>query len=187
MEIALLVAIVAAIGTWIIATNNLLGLKDRAVDYLRNKLGSSLEEEISRRYLERDRELLSEIRDLLPSDYPISKLRHYDFGGVYRDELPKRIISFLRECEKPEFEFHDSELEVLRQELEDAAQRFSRASGENAFYLEGSTDMIKIPDKWHHKYPDKWHNARNELNESADEIVDTYDDLVRLGRKKLGE
>jgi len=186
MGIALLVAVVTGIGTWVIATNNLFGLKDRAVEYLRSKLGVSLEDEIKRRHMESDRELLNEIRDLLPSDYPINKLRHYDFGGVYRDELPRMLRDFLRECEKPEFEFHDAELEPMREELERAAEQFSEASAKHAFYLEGSTDKVKIPDEWHHKYPDKWHEARDQLNDSADKIVEAYDELVRLGRGKLG-
>lgn len=185
MEIAVIVAIIGVIGTWIIATNNLFGLKDRAVSYLRQKLAvETMEEEISRRHIESDRELLEKIRKMIPSDYPISTLRDYDFGGPYSDELPRLLREFVRECEKPEFEFHDTELEQIRKELEGAAKRFTRTSGKRGFYID--TDTVRIPKEWHHEHPEKWHESRDNLNGAADDIVESYDELVRKGRKKLG-
>lgn len=185
MEVAVIIAIIGVIGTWIIAANNLFGLKDRAVGYLRQKLAvETMEEEIYKRHVESDRELLSEIRKMIPSDYPISMLRDYDFGGPYSDELPKLLRQFVRECEKPEFEFHDTELEQIRKELEDAARRFTRISGKRGFYIDN--DTVRIPKEWHHERPDKWHEARNNLNSAADDIIESYDELIRTGRKKLG-
>lgn len=187
MELALIATVVTIIGTTIIAMNNFFGLKDRAVKYLREKLKvTTLEEEIARRHVESDRNLLNQIRETLPSDYPIIKLRDYDFGGVYSDELTEGMHEFLHGCRKPEFEFHDPDLEEAREELEEAVRRFTRTSGKETFYLEGSTEKRRIPSEWHHKQPKRWHRVRNELNGAADDIVEAYDKLVRTGRKKLG-
>lgn len=172
----------------VIATNNVFGLKDRARAYLRRRLEVPTElEQLRSRHLASDRDLFGQIREMLPSEKPMSYVRDTDFAGAFPSDLTKGMHHFTWECRKPEFEFHDTELEAARAKLEEKTHAFLDPVGQNTFVVEGNAKFVQVPKDWRHRHPDKYSEAVRQINMAADELYKTYDAFIRLGRKKLGD
>jgi hypothetical protein len=174
--------------TAVIALNNALNLKDRLRRSARRALGvSTVEDEIRKRKIENDRELLQRIRNLLSRNEAITILREHSFGDAFRDNLTDPMHQILWESREPEFEFHDNELEETKTSLIDAIDRFTNTVASETWHEEKSTEWRRVPKEWQWKQKDRLRRVVGELNEAADEIVQTYDDLVRKGRAKFGD
>ena len=181
--------------------SELRGHRDRWYEKVRNSQGIVTAPD----YLEIDQELFARIREILPSTGVIALLRRQDYFGTFRLEDHGPLHEFVIYCETPEFEFLDADLESLRGELEGHIIKFLSLIGQYTFPLRTNPEFNRIAildsqliqdiaykarDEEHfkelvEKHEEHINRVGRELNSLADEICRTYDELVRLGRRKL--
>ena len=186
MEWALVATVVTVVGTIIIALNNFFGLKDRAVDYLRDRLEvQTLEEEIERRKIKKDRELFQEFLEVLPSSGSIDFIDTKNMAGFSFDpESLDDLREFYYNWDDAEHEFMDDELEEKRERLYDLVADYTSLISGNTFRTDSGRQTV--PPEWEHQQPDRFAKVVSELHEKAEAVVEAHQDLVRTGRKKLG-
>jgi hypothetical protein len=186
MTITLIIAVLSLFCTIIIASNNYFGLRDRFKNYLREKLNVPTEKEkINKKRLEKDQELFKEITNYLDSDGNMMIVRDNDFGGSFPGDLTSDLNNFLWECKKPEFEFHDGELEKEKKKLEENLTEFVNGIAVNTFRLNDTSDFKSVPKDWRHRHPEKHRKVVKSLNDKAESTIKVYDKFVRKCRKKL--
>lgn len=186
MEWALLATVVTVIGTIVIALNNFFGLKDRAVEYLRDRLEvETLEEEIRRRKIEKDRELFKEFLEVLPSSGSIDFIDQKNMAGFSFDsEKLDDLRDFYYDWDDAEHEFMDDELEAKRERLHELVADYTSLIAGKTFPTDSGHQTV--PPEWEYEQPERFAKVVNELHEKADAVVEAHQDLVRTGREKLG-
>lgn len=186
MEWALVATVVTVVGTIIIALNNFFGLKDRAVEYLRERLEvETLKEEIKRRKIEKDRELFKEFLEVLPSSGSIDFIDTMNMAGFSFDsERLDDLREFYYNWDNAEHEFMDEELEAKRERLHELIGDYTSLISGNTFPTDGGRQTV--PPEWEREQPERFAKVVNELHEKAEEVVEAHQDLVRTGREKLG-
>jgi hypothetical protein len=140
-------------------------------------------------YIELDRQLFMEIREILPSDNgSIVYLRFHDYGGSFPDIAHDNLKNFINKCIKPEFEFMDTDLEGARIKLANSIHCFLEAIGLFTYPLEGWPDKNRVPKEWSYGSKEqrrKYYESIAKLNELSTNVHEAYDELIRLGRRKL--
>lgn len=138
------------------------------------------------RQLERDRVILGEFMDLLPSSGSISWLRDYDFSSTFDVEWLSQIHDFENRCRRPEFEFIDEELETLKLDLLTKCEEFSDLIGQETFPVHiPNRRLNRIPEEMSYQDPEKFRSIRKRINDSASALVNAFDNLVKKARRKL--
>jgi len=140
-------------------------------------------------YIELDRKLFIEIRDILPSDKaPIAYLRSHDYDGSFPDGIHDKLDEFLHKCLRPDFEFMDFDLEGLRTKLAYLINKFLEAIGQFTYPLDGRPDRNGVPYEWElgsAEEQKQYHDSIRQLNDLSMKVCETYDEFIRLGRRKL--
>ncbi len=159
-------------------------------------------------YLELDRKLFVQIREILTSNGAILFLRQHDYGGSFDLERHDELHDFYYFCQVPEVEFLDADMEGLRSRLENDVRNFRHAIGEHTFPMNGQGARNRIPrDPMQEPEIYSWLASRADSQEELDELIakqrkhifeiqhklnglaqkvcDTYDEFIRLGRRKL--
>jgi hypothetical protein len=161
-------------------------------------------------YIKLDSELFTKIRELLPSGGAIRFMRFHDYAGSFRLSEHDDLEEFLYQCEKPEFEFLDTDLEGFRVKLAEQIKKFVHMLGDYTFPLRRTDELWnRLPPEPERDFELIGHlrtiaeneedfqkmmdeqrkhlrQAREEMNSLANEICSTYDEFIRLGRRKLG-
>ena len=95
---------------------------------------------------EKDRELLKELLELLPSGGDtISFLREQDFGGDFERKYIRVLDRLWLERKRPDFFFLDKRLETLRVQLFQELGDFHRLIGKETFVNDFDQDYAQIP------------------------------------------
>ncbi len=136
-----------------------------------------------------DRNLFLKIREILPTTGgSISFTRNHIYTERFRIEVHDDLRKYKLQCENPDFEFIDSDLEMRRCELTDSVESFLETLARVVF----TTDDWKIDFKMMAIYPDIkyskpkiYYKAVDDVHQAANKVCTAYDDLVRLGRRKL--
>ena len=186
MAWALIATVVTFVGTIIIALNNFFGLKDRAVEYLRDRLEvDTLEDETERRKIEKDRELFHEFLEVLPSSGSIDFIDRRNMAGFSFDsEKLNDLHEFYYNWDDAEHEFMDDELEAKRKRLHELIGDYTSLISGNTFPTDSGQQTV--PPEWEYNQPERFGKVVGELHEKAGAVVEAHQDLVRTGRKKLG-
>jgi hypothetical protein len=136
-----------------------------------------------------DRKLFLKIREILPNKGgSIAFIRNHSYTTPFRIEVHDDLEKYKLQCENPDFEFIDSDLESSRCELTDSVESFLNTFGRVAFTIDRCKSDFEIMAIYPHiKYskPDIYHKAVDDLRQAAHKVCTAYDDLVRLGRRKL--
>ena len=158
-------------------------------------------------HLELDRKLFLRIRNILSSG-SISSIRNHDYGGSFDTERHKELFELLYLCELPECEFLDPDIEGLRAKLKEDIEKFTRSIGQNTFPLPGNISWNRIPrdprqefetiawfkskaksdeefDNLIEEQLDHISKIHRELNVLSQQMCHSYDEFIRLGRRKL--
>ena len=139
--------------------------------------------------IELDRKLFLEVRQILPGKGgSISFIRNHIYTTPFLFEVHDDLQKYKIECINPDFEFIDSDLEICKSQLTDCI--------ENLFEILAS--VVFTSDNWKGDYqemavhpgikyskPEIYYKAVNDVQEAANKVCSAYDDLVRLGRRKL--
>lgn len=179
--------------------------RDRWYEKVKNSHGITANPE----YLEIDRGLFREIRQLLPDGgSAMYHLRYHDYRGVYRRAEHDELYVFRNRCQSPDFEFMDVDLEALRVRLAEQIDEFLDFIARKACGVEGMPDLelLRAPAakdlyrmmsiyavatddaevaKLVHESMQEHLAVAEQANSLASEIWATYEELVRLGRRKL--
>ena len=140
-------------------------------------------------YIELDRKLFMEIRDILPSDKgSIIHLRFHDYGNSFFEDAHVDLENFVRSCIKPEFEFLDIDLEGMKSKLADSIHTFLRAVSLLVYTVEGRENKLAVPKEWSYgseQAQKEYRESVEKLNDLSTKVHEAYDELIRLGRRKL--
>lgn len=138
-------------------------------------------------HIDMDRKLFSEIRAILPSEGVIRFIRFNNYAGFsFKRSRHDQLYEFMHRCENPEFEFMDADLESLKATLSDKISEFAGVIAFSTFTLDGNREYSWVPPEWEVEQPQRFWDVVNHIHRLTKEICNTYDSLIRLGRRKLG-
>jgi len=138
--------------------------------------------------LDLDRKLFLKIREILASrNGPIYFIRNHIYTNPFPSHIHQGLQQYWLQCENPDFEFIDLDLEIRRSELTDKINTFLNVLNRVTFTVEGweNNDQMAVhPDI---KYSDRetYYQAIKDIDQAAKKVCVAYDDLIRLGRRKL--
>lgn len=185
--------------------SELKGHRDRWYEKVRNSQALTTNPE----YIELDRKLFVEIKQILNKDGSIETVRKHDYGGAFKLEWHRGLYDFIYFCQEPECEFLDADMEGLRSRLADDIMKFLHEIGIHTFPLDGNPELNRIQDEPEDdmRFISECHregisdeefyarvkrgreflsNIRSELNNLSQQVWDTYEEFIRSGRRKLG-
>lgn len=159
-------------------------------------------------YTELDRQLFRKIRRILSSHGVIWYVRKTSFDGVFETKRLRELYDFEHFCECPECEFMDRGMENLRKQLSGAIKAFLRGAGQHTFPERANPEWNRIPrdpmrepemlvwfrgkaktkeefDELVGKQREYVNRIGRELNQLAEQVCATYDEFVRVGRRRL--
>jgi hypothetical protein len=139
-------------------------------------------------YKEMDKKVYIEIKKLLFDSGSMKFIKENNFAGFSFDTRKLRPLDeFEDRCKNPEFEFLDVDLEGLRLKLLENIQLLSELIVTNTWPVKGNSQRNTVPPEWEYKQPERFKKVIGEIHNLCSEIWDTYCELVKLGRRKLGE
>jgi len=132
-----------------------------------------------------DKQIFEKIRtDLLPQTGAIYFLRHNNFAGFsFKIENVEDLDKFEYECKNPDFEFLHPNLEKLRIELLEYVAHFTTLVGLETFPTNNGRQTV--PPEWETDQPERFWKVVNDFHETKHKICQTYDDLIKSGRRLL--
>ena len=137
-------------------------------------------------YKEADSRLFEEFRKVLPSNGSIHFIDEQNMAGF---SWPRKKLHdldvFYYEWNDAEHEFLDNELESLRHRLHELIGDYLGQIATNTFPAKNS-DYQTVPPEWEIENPKRFFEVVNKLHETAGQIVETHQELIRKGRKKFG-
>lgn len=134
-------------------------------------------------YREIDKKTFERLNELLPSKDLMYFIKHNGFSGKFNDNLMIKTDTFLLECELPEFEFLDADLEGGKSELQIHFEKLDKLLYINTFGA--GHDKQSIPREWEEEQPERFKKAITEISEVSSILHETYDSFIRLARRKL--
>jgi len=133
-----------------------------------------------------DKQVYEILVKVLPWDGGLHFIRHNNFAGYsFKLDRLHDIFEFLHECENPSFEFIDSDLEGLRVVLKTHVQNFLQLIAYETFST-NTAGVNAVPEEWEDEQPERFKKVVAGLHDSAQEICNTYDAIVKLATRKLG-
>ena len=136
---------------------------------------------------ETDKVLYKKLIDTLPWDGSLSFIQKNNFAG-FSFELGRldQLYDFFHICQNPAFEFIDLELEELRSSLFKTIDNFTTSIGMNTFPCRNSSNRNEIPSEWEEEQPERFRSAVLEIHNTAQSVCRIYQELIKLGTRKLG-
>ena len=136
--------------------------------------------------VETDKEIYRKLLEVLPWNGSLAFISENNFAGYSfrRDDL-KQLTDFQYLCDNPAFEFIDADLESLKAELLNKVKIFLRLIAYNTFptHIMG---LSHVPPEWETNSPQHFDKVVDDIHQAAQSIIDTYQQLMRMGTRKLG-
>jgi hypothetical protein len=133
---------------------------------------------------EADKKILRDFMMTVPSNGSIRFLRTNDFGFSFHEKRLKDIETFFYDRNGPDHEFLDPDLEAARQRFRQSCEVLLNAVGTHTSPTR-NPERLGVPSDWEYKSPELFNSAVSKINTAADLLCSTYDELVRLARRKL--
>lgn len=139
--------------------------------------------------IELDRKLFLKIKKILPvTKGSISFIRNHVYTTPWFLEAHDDFKNYKFHCQNPEFEFIDLDLEIRKCQLTECIEKFLNTLLSVSFITDRCTEkyeeMAVYPDIKYTK-PEIYYKAINDIHQTASEAGFAYDNLIRLGRRKL--
>jgi HNH endonuclease len=133
-----------------------------------------------------DRIVYEQLTQILPWNGSIRFIRTNNFAGFsfnldHLDDLHR----FEYECENPSFEFVDSDLDGLLNQLRHYIESFCGLIAVNTFPT-SKLNWNSVPEEWEVEQPKRFSEVVRELHNTAKAVGETYDSLIKLATRKLG-
>ena len=138
--------------------------------------------------VELDRKLFLKIRGILPgTGGSIAFIRNCSYVIPFLREKHEGLGEYTRQCERSDFEFIDVDLESRKSQLTDTVIKFLGILNTVVFPGNNWDKDLKLAVYPEDKYsnPKLYYEAVSNVENAATEVCSAYDDLVRLGRRKL--
>jgi hypothetical protein len=139
-------------------------------------------------YIELDRKLFLKIKEILPTTGgAISFIRNHMYNYPFAVEKHNDLQEYILQCVNPDFEFIDADLEMRRIQLTNAINDFLDILGRVTFVSRRPSHnflQAVYPDIQYEK-PQVFYEAVFQIEEAKNKVCSAYDDLIRLGRRKL--
>lgn len=137
--------------------------------------------------LEKDKKLFENFIEELPSKGSMEFLRTHSFYDGFKLDSLRQLFDFQYKWNNAEYEFVNEELESLRKELYENIRQFTYVNGMGS-YAQRDGWFSTLPDncmgqEW--DLPEHVIVKIKEMNELADKVYQSHQDLVRLGNKIL--
>lgn len=135
-------------------------------------------------YLVLDRKTFERLNELLNSQNLMFFIKQNEFvNGSFPDKIYQDIYKFIIECELPEFEFIDSDLEGLKSELSQNFITLNNLISKHTF--SAGPERQSIPREWELTQPERFDKAIDDFTEQTPIVTENYESLIKLGRRKL--
>jgi len=133
---------------------------------------------------EHDLKLFRELIELLPSDGVIKFVgQHNMAGAAFNLEEVEPIDRFIDTWDNPQHEFIDVDVEHARQELMQACRAWSSTLVTETFPI--GIGRQWVPRDWKSEDPERYDRVVTQLHDQAQEIVNAYNRLTRIGIRRL--
>lgn len=130
-----------------------------------------------------DKTTLFKICELMTQERADDVFRNHEFGGPFASNILD-VVSNVIQQKGPMYEFLDKDLEEKRRIFVQACKAFAEEAFVNTFPVPRSK-MRRVPSDWRDTSPRHHERAVKSLNDLASTLSQSYDNLVRLGRRKL--
>lgn len=132
-----------------------------------------------------DKEIFNEIRNnILPANNGIYWLRNQNFRGFsFNPKNMRDFDEFEEVCKNPNYTFINKDLEEQKEKLKIKIAKFTELIALNTW----STDvgLQTVPPEWEIEQPDRFSKTVKEIHTVAFEIIELYDDFIKMGKKIL--
>lgn len=134
-----------------------------------------------------DRQLFQAFLELLPSNGDIEFIACWSLSQPFTLDQLANLRRFAEQWDLPEYEFHDKKLEQKRKELLNLTRQFLKPAAMNTFREPEPNphDWYRIPPDWEITQPERYKQAKNELDNLADQVVEAHQDFIRTARRRL--
>jgi len=135
----------------------------------------------------RDGETLNELKAIMTGSGSSWYLREHDFANTFDVVWFSNLHMLVERCKGSELEFLDHDLERLRLDLLAKVEEFLLLLGKETFPLPvpGGRLLNSVPKEWRRKQPERYTSVVQGLNTKAQAVIDLYDDLIRLGKRRV--
>ncbi|RXJ77869.1 hypothetical protein CRV03_02545 [Arcobacter sp. F155] len=136
--------------------------------------------------IEKDNILFNKFLKELPSNGSIEFLKTHSFGDSFQLEELRQIMDFQCEWNNAEYEFINEDLEIIRKELYENISKFIYKNSMGS-YSQRNGWFSTIPDNCQGEWdlPKQVIEKIEEMNDLANKVVESHQELVRLGRRIL--
>lgn len=140
-----------------------------------------------------DKNLFNKItKEILPINHIREHLKDHDFGQPYRKYYGTYLGKFVESlCQRPDFEFIDTDLEGAKLNLKEKISEFLSESNYCTFTIHHTDDeeydLQGIPKDWRDNKDtaEQYFKYRERLNKLSSTAWEAYDEFIKLGRRKL--
>ena len=140
-------------------------------------------DESSRRHIIKDAKLLDELTNLIRPNIELQFLKNQDHGEGIAIERTEPISDFVYSWNNVEHEFLDAHLERLKKSAYKASAEY--VSKVSLYTYSEREGLSRLNPNSRYTDEEKWEAQRKELNDLADKVVSTFEELIREGRKRL--
>ncbi|NJB84194.1 HNH endonuclease [Wenyingzhuangia aestuarii] len=158
--------------------------RDNWYDKIKNSQGNILP---NGSYLDLDKKTFERLQNLLDSKGLLFFIKSNGFiNGAFPDKICEDIYIYQQECFLPEFEFIDTDLEGMRVTLTEQLRELDILIQKHTFDASTRTESRQsIPKEWSITEPERYIKAINDFEKLTFIIGKKYDELIKLGRRKL--
>jgi hypothetical protein len=132
-----------------------------------------------------DRTVFIAFRSMVPWKPLMLWIKEHHFGGAFDKSSLDQLYDYRERGANPDDEFLDAELEGLRGNFRASLVDFLESIATHTFATHHD-GIIGLPDEWKYRNRVRWDTAAKELNERAESLVNSYTELVRATRTRLG-
>ncbi|HDH17163.1 MAG TPA: HNH endonuclease [Gammaproteobacteria bacterium] len=136
--------------------------------------------------VETDKRVFQDLVRILPWDGSIDFIRRRNFAGFsFKLDKLDELYDFQYACDNPAFEFVDPDLEGLRSQLLEYILKFNGVVAIETFPTH-SPGFNAVPEEWETEQHERFHKVVTLIHETAQNVCETYDALVKNAIRKLG-
>lgn len=136
-------------------------------------------------YKKEDSKNLRIIKNILYESGIIDFMKNHSFGTPFFINTLDSIRDYRYESENnPEFEFLDSELGGLKLELDSHINKLYNLLAYNTFDVGSNPNLLSVPKEWQRNQPERYEEVVDAIHKESFEIVEVYNNLIRLARRK---
>ena len=133
-----------------------------------------------------DKIIFEKLVSTLPWDGSLSFIYSHNFAGFpFMTDSLNQLSNFQCLTENPAFEFLDADLESAKSGLIFNINKFINLIGCNTFPAH-NMGYNHVPPEWEIRNPDNFWKIVDEIQNTAQLVCSSYQDLIRMGRLKLG-